>query len=286
MAYEVKVPTSSSVAVPLWRALRGSEAPRTVNELHRASRAHPNAIQQRLKRWSRVGLVVVTPAEAARYEISDKGRLLNEAPTLGSLSADAWAAMRRLGRPATFAEILEASGASDRPLYCRLRRWKRSGYVRELAASPQRFALAPEAFALTEPPTVNQALAVTTKRASQRGRMWAAMRILKQFDIPLLILTAEVTRRSAEDFINLLSRAGYVSKDGNRVIPSRSHGVNGNLGARRDWSTYRLVRNTGPKSPIITNSKGAERRLVDRNNGQSVPLGQGLQSAREAKDGQ
>jgi hypothetical protein len=122
MAYSTSVEPIRGVSGPLWKALRDASGPATVNELHRASRARPNAIQQRLRRWSRVGFVEVLPAEPPTYAISAKAAHLAEAPTSGSLSADAWAAMRRLGRAATFEEIVAASGASDRPLYCRLRR--------------------------------------------------------------------------------------------------------------------------------------------------------------------
>lgn len=260
--YALSVETARAVSKPLWRALRTAGEPTTIGDLHKASRAHPNAIQLRLKRWSRAGIVTVLPPEKARYVISDRSAHRAEAPTIGSLSADAWTALRRIGRPATFEELLAATGASDRPLYCRLRRWTRSGHVRKIEAMPRRFALASGAIDQPEPPTVNAAGDVKRRGPSQRERLWKVMRILKRFDLPQLEITSEATRRAAEDFINLLSRAGYI----------RNLGKGGGTG----WATYALIRDTGPKCPTITNKAGAERRLVDRNNGQSVPIGPGL----------
>lgn len=266
--YALDVTPSREVAAPLWRALRRATGPATIRELHATSRAHPNAIQHRLKRWSGVGFVEILPPEPVRYEISEKGIGLEEAPTIGSLSADAWAAMRRIGRAVTLEELIAASGCADRPLYCRLRRWSRSGWVRRIDAQPQRFALSADAPDIAEPPKVSIDGGVREKRRSARERLWSAMRVLKRFDLPMLMMTAEAKRRSCEDFINLLLRAGYVRRLDAPMVKTGP----GNLGFARTWSNYQLVRNTGPKAPMITNPRGGPRQLVDANNGKSVEL--------------
>lgn len=279
MAYAAKVEAQNEVERPLWRALRATEAPATIAELHLASRAHPNAIQLRLKRWSRVGFVEIHPAEPPRYEISEKGRGRDAPPTTGSLSLDAWQALRRLRGPVTLEELIAATGCADRPLYCRLRRWRRSGWIRKIDQLPQRYALSPAAPDVAEPPRVTLALDVEQRRPSARVRMWVAMRVLKRFNVPMLQMTAEVKRRNCEDFINLLSRAGYVRRLDYGVGRCRA----GNLGAARTWSTYQLVRNTGPKAPTITNPPGGPRQLVDANTGASVILARGVRAmTREA----
>jgi hypothetical protein len=278
--YALQVTPASAVSAPLWRALRSAAAPATVRELHTASCAHPNAIQHRLKRWTASGFVDVLPPEPPRYEISAKGRDLDAAPTTGSLSADAWQALRRLDRPVTHEELVAASGCADRPLYCRLRRWCRSGWIRKIEAQPKRFALSADAPDIAEPPKVSIGGEVRERRRSARERLWAAMRVLKRFDLPMLMMTAEAKRRSCEDFINLLSRAGYVR----RVDMPVARAGAGNLDVARTWSTYVLVRNTGPKAPTITNPRGGPRQLVDGNNGASVPVGRGVrQLAREVR---
>lgn len=269
-----------AVSDPVWRALRRAEEPVSIEDLHRITRARRNAIQLRLNRWRRVGFVMAVPGERELYEI-DAALIDQPAPTEGALSASAWTAMRRIGRPATFAEILQASGAADRPLYCRLYRWVRDGHVVKTAPQPTLFVLTDDAPDVGEPPKVSGTFQVRPRKTA-RDRMWSAMRVLKRFDLPLLMMTAEATRRSCEDFINLLSRAGYIRNEGYRAARTGP----ANLDVGRDWSSYTLLRSTGPKAPKVTNPGGAERQLIDQNNGCSVPIGRGVRELREARDGQ
>lgn len=67
MPYAAIVETGCDVALPLWRALRAAPEPLTVRELHLASRAHPNAIQLRLKRWERAGLIHAIASRPRRF---------------------------------------------------------------------------------------------------------------------------------------------------------------------------------------------------------------------------
>jgi len=255
------------VSVPLWRALRRAHGPVTVTEL-------------RLGRWERVGFVLALPGDKERYAFSDASAGLPDAPSRGTLSRSAWAALRRIGRPATFSEILQATGATDRGLYCRLWRWVEQGHLVKIAAEPIRFALTEEAPDVGEPPRVSKDLEVRPRRTA-RDRIWSAMRVLKRFDVPMLMMTAEASRRSCEDFISLLSRADYVRIDGYRSVRTGA----ANLAAVRDWSSYTLLRSTGPKAPTVTNPAGGERRLIDRNTGASFPVGIGVRQAREVNNG-
>ncbi|MEA3017331.1 MAG: hypothetical protein QOI38_2053 [Sphingomonadales bacterium] len=261
---------TGEVSEPLWRALRTSPAPASLDELHRRSRAHPTAISNRLRRWQSCGFVQVQEAEPPRYRIAVEAAHLAEPPFPGSLAADAWRALRKLGRAATFEEILAASGAADRPLYCRLRRWVEQGFVEVLPAIPRKFSLAPAAPDVPVPPKVNEQGEVKPQRRSAREKMWKAMRVLKTFDVPMLMMTAEVSRRSCDEFLNLLVRAGYVRLLGykfKRVGPGR-------LDVVRDWSTYQLAQNTGPRHPTFSafKSKHEPQRLTDHNTGASVEL--------------
>jgi hypothetical protein len=257
-------------AEPLWSALRAASVPRTVDELHGASRAHPAAIRTRLRRWSSCGFVVVEEAAPCRYALVREAAHLTEPPFTGSLAEDAWRALRKIGRPATFEEILAASGAADRPLYCRLRRWVEQGFVEQLPALPRRYSLSPAAPDQPVPPIVNEVGEVKLRPRSQRARMWTTMRVLKTFDVPMLIMTAEVTRRAVDDYLNQLSRAGYVRFNGRRFKKSGP----GRLDCVRDWGTYTLLRNTGPRHPTISAFKGKSQpqRLTDHNTGAAVEL--------------
>lgn len=271
--YALRVEPERDVAAPLWRALRAASAPASIVELHVASRANPNAIQLRLRRWVRVGFVAETDAEGDRWSIAPSHSGRAAAPTDGTLSQVTWAALRRLARPATTAEILAATGEADRPVYCRLRRWLRQGFVVRDKGEPKKFSLTAEAPDIAAPPKVGEALRIH-RRPTARQRLWAAMRVLKRFDVPMLMMTAEVSRRACDDFLQLLARAGYVRLLGHR-----------NVGSKRTWSTYQLVRGTGPKCPSITNPESGERMLIDRNTGQSVALAGSARAAKGGSDG-
>jgi hypothetical protein len=252
----------------LWTALRAAGEPRTVAELHGSSRAHPTAIRNRLARWQRCGFVTVEEPQPPRYRIHPEAVHLVEPPAPGSLADIVWAALRRIGRPATVAELVAATGASDRAVYCRINRWWDQCFVQRVPGVPRRYALAPNAPEGTAPPPVSGAgLVVAPRPRGARARMWTAIRVMRTFDVPALIMTAEVTRRACDEFLNLLVRAGYVRcthnfKDRSGQLPTR------------DWSTYQLLRNTGPKHPTFSKFKGktAARFLTDHNNGTSVEL--------------
>ena len=194
--YQLVVPVvSRAVTQPLWRALRAAAEAQSVRQLHVLTGAHPNAIQLRLKRWERAGLVSVTSQRPRKYLMS----------------------------------------ATD--------------------SQPPRMA----------------ADGALTRRPSGRQRMWTSMRVLKRFDLPTLMMTAEVSRRSAETYINNLSRAGYL-----RTL-ARGNSACGT------WSNYQLVRRSGPRAPAVNHSRaGTPHRvlLVDRNDGTEHDISPGKVSLR------
>jgi len=71
-----------------------------------------------------------------------------------------------------------------------------------------------------------------------RTRVWSAMRILKQFDIPTLAATADAKKNNVARFVFTLARNGYL-----RVIRPRVSGV------KMGSAVYGLVRDTGPIAP-------------------------------------
>jgi len=258
------------VSLPLWRALRAADGPLTIAALHKLIGADKNAIAHRIRNWRRVGFITVTPATARRFAIAPGSQHLETAPTQGPLSRDAWAALRRLGGAGTFAEILAECGADDRPLYCRLRRWKSRKHLIVSPAVKQSFSLSPQAPAGDVPPKVPVDGRVVSAR-SGKDRMWAAMRILKTFDMPLLLITAEVNIRQATEFVSMLCRADYVRKVDQPMSPSKASPT----GMVRSHATYRLIRNTGAKTPSTSNG-GTTRHpspyLLDRNLNELIEL--------------
>jgi hypothetical protein len=254
------------LAPALWSALRDAEGPATIVELQRTTPGRHHHISARLKLWARAGLVEALPAEPVRYAIA-AGKDALIPPTQGELSLDVWAALRRLGRPAALAELTAATGAADRALYCRIFRWIQLGHVVRVMPVAHRFALKPDARGIAEPPSI--ARSRPRRMPTARARIWTAMRVLKTFDVPMLMMTAEATRRQCEDYISALGRAGYVRVQRHHVARAKP----GAHGFARDFTAYQLVRSTGPNCPTITcPADGGQKRLVDRNSGQAVPL--------------
>lgn len=187
-----------AVAGPLWSALRAAAEPLSISELHIASRAHPNAIQLRLKRWQRAGLVEVVPSNPRRFTM--------------------------------------------------------------LAGAPKL------------PPTVNRA-GVAGPPSTMQDRLWRAMRVMRRFTLPELIMAARSTRRSAETFVNALLRAGYL-----RNI-ARGNARTGT------WSVYVLARGGGVLTPSIRHRRCADtgcllKHLFDPNSGLSTDIGAGTSANR------
>ena len=194
--YALRVAPARAVEAPLWRQLAAAPSPASVAELHLATRAHPNAIQHRLDRWVRAGLVT------------------------------------------------------------------------RIEGSPKRFAMNDDTPRTPRPPRVAIDGRAAPRAPTQRQRLWRAMRVLPSFDIPGLMLTAAVTGRSAVTTVNQLLRAGYLRKVG------RGNGASG------AWSTYRLVRDTGPVAPVVNAQRGT---LTDGNTGRVTDIAPGAVSLRSRR---
>ena len=173
-------------------------------------------------------------------------------------SVPLWQALRAAGAPATIPELHVMSRARPQAICLRLGRWVRAGLVHDLGGRPKRFVMSDPAAQPSLPPRVGASGAVLPARTA-RDRMWTAMRVLRSFDLPQLMMAAQVTRRSAEDFINCLLRAGMLR----RAYRGNSR--------RGDWSLYQLAGRRGPKTPIVSHGRRDGRRfrhVIDPNDGE------------------
>jgi hypothetical protein len=254
------------VTPALWQALRAATAPASIPELQRSTPGRHHHIQSRLRLWVEEGLIEPLPPVAVRFAIAPKHARSERPPTPGELAADAWRALRQLGRPATLAELVAATGAGDRPLYCRLFRWIRSEHIVRHDPEPERFVLTPCGREAEAPPVIHRHK--PRKMTTERQRIWVSMRCLKQFDVPLLMISAEASRRNCEDFIGSLKRAGYVRVVSHSVVRHKA----GSHGFARGFTTYQLVRSTGPKPPVISCPADGGKFLLDRNTGERTDL--------------
>lgn len=71
-----------------------------------------------------------------------------------------------------------------------------------------------------------------------RARIWQSMRVLRTFDEPSLIATAEATQANTRKYVQLLVRAGVL----HIARPRRS-------GHKGGHTIYRLARDLGPYAP-------------------------------------
>ncbi len=196
------------------------------------------------------------------------------APNHGEVEAPLWRAMLAAPAPMSVSELHHAVQAHPNAIAHRLHRWERAGLVCRQGAQPVRFSLTDSARAANDdqrfPPQVRIDGAARPRRRTQRARLWSAIRVLRRFNLPELLITSGATRRSAEDMINCLQRAGYLACE------SRGSAMNGS------WSVYRLVRSTGPRAPSVSWRDlgfGRRRYLIDPNCGDSIDISPGAAGA-------
>jgi len=88
---------------------------------------------------------------------------------------------------------------------------------------------------------MTKARGYTRRRPSSdaRARAWTSMRILRNFTVPQLQMTAAISEANIFVYVRCLVRAGYL-----RIVKERE------LNRPGSRSVYQLVRNTGPLQPI------------------------------------
>lgn len=179
--------------------------------------------------------------------------------TAGPVEEPLWRALGQAGEPRSVAELHLAIAAHPNAIQHRLSRWVSAGFVTRHEGRPKRYAMNDTTERTATPPRVDLAGRAAPRQRTAREKLWSAMRVLPSFDVPTLVMTSGATRRSAEDLVNCLHRAGYLRQT------ARGNSTTG------AWSTYRLVRNTGPKAPKVSHHVAVDgrrrREVVDGNTG-------------------
>lgn len=178
--------------------------------------------------------------------------------TVGSVEAPLWRRLSASAAPASVRDLHLLTSAHPNAIQHRLDRWVRAGFVTRIEGTPKRYAMTDAAPRTYTPPRVAIDGRVADRPRTNRDRLWSAMRVLRTFDLPTLEIAAGATRRSAEDFVNCLQRSGHVR------LTRRGYPAAGT------WSTYALVRNSGPRAPSIVHratAAGRLREVIDRNTG-------------------
>lgn len=179
-----------------------------------------------------------------------------------------WRALNTATEPMTVRGLHIATGARPQSVLMCLRRWEQAALVTASQEQPRRFAMNDTS---PTPPAVGPNGRVN-RRPLTRQKIWTALRILKTFDIPTLVMTSGEKHGTINWYVHALRRAGYIQTS------SKSGG----------FYTYTLIKRSGRKAPMISQTKSPEGlvcTLVDPNDGCRIilPPGQGIVRARLAR---
>lgn len=272
-----------AVEEPLWRALWAANGPASITELQARTQSLRNGIQLRLARWVAAGLVTRIAGEPLRFAVAaggERGPLPPRARDAGtaqerSTGDTLWRALCASPAPVTVMDLRARTGGDRTVILRQLNRWVAKGLVTRFESEPDRFAMTDTADRTPQPPQVNASGIAHPRLRTAREKLWSAMRVLREFDLPTLTMTSGASRRSAEELINVLHRAGHLRQ---LVRGNPTTGV---------WSTYRLVRNSGPRAPLVRHRLAADgrrqRELVDGNTGHRFDISPHATSLRKRR---
>ncbi|WP_446653089.1 hypothetical protein [Blastomonas sp.] len=175
-----------------------------------------------------------------------------------------WSILRTCADPISIGEVIRTSGFSPVIVTRCLRKWRKSGLIEQvgrqrhirLHSIARRYASPPEDVRINP-------LGQRFTPANLRQRIWTAVRVLKVFEMPMLVMAAETNTITALKYINELVRGGYLE----RIDPP---------GARH--RKYRIVLNTGPHHPSVNRVVIDGRpytRIVDHNTSAQIHLALG-----------
>ncbi|UIJ46919.1 hypothetical protein LZK98_08245 [Sphingomonas cannabina] len=171
-----------------------------------------------------------------------------------------WNALLGADAPLSAPDFAALTGADLCAIHKPLRAWAGAGIILKIDGRPQRYLMAAQTERSLTPPTVHHDGRIAIRPRSSREKIWSAIRVLKTFDVPQLMLVCGVKRGQVLEFLSALDQAGYV----------RRHPCQAGESPR-----YTLLHRSGPRPPSITRSLSGgrwTRTLVDPNTGARVPL--------------
>lgn len=172
------------------------------------------------------------------------------------LRAPLWIELRTRLSPASVVDLAGALGAPPSAISWRLSRWVAAGLLRKVPAAAnaeqkRTLYLMPEAVRRQPaPPPLDQACRPSGARGG-RDAMWRAIRTLRRFDLPTLVITSEVSTASAKTFVSALLRAGILRCE------LRGHAKTGQR------SIYALMPGFGPRTPVIRQRREQGRTSIE-----------------------
>jgi|GEM_PF-2175902 len=190
-----------------------------------------------------------------------------------------WAARRRLQDPAEalWSELRVARGAIEgayllaraiehcegafpsrgetfRHFDALLDDWIARGLV-TAAGHPFRYLLSRDYLALRSPPPPPAPRAIPFPKPTQRQRLWSAMKVLRNFDLPTLMMAAEAPRAATLEMLRILERAGWLRRSASGWTTA----------AARRWGSVAPTygRHIGPDGPVTRIVEPASGAIID-----------------------
>ena len=166
-----------------------------------------------------------------------------------------WTILRHSKGAVALGELFAVTEIEPQLFFSLIDNWSRRGLLLT-QVDPLRFAMTEAAREKSVPPPLPRQPGRSVPKFSGRQRLWAAMRVLREFDLKTLCLAAEAGEKGAGEFMAALTRTGYVI-----ALPAR----------RGEATRFKLARNTGPKHPIVRRRNEGTRSIIevdDRNDGE------------------
>lgn len=163
--------------------------------------------------------------------------------------ADAWEYI--LAHPQfTVPELSKAIEMDLEQCRTTVNRWVKQNYLRHIGSPgvpgrPKRFAMVPGSQPRIGKGANSGDLIRNQKTKTGRQKMWNSMKISRVFTADSLCVTANVCKKTADEFIRKLVAAGYVSAVKRVDTKQPNDEVKGLA------SSYRLIRDSGRMSPIV-----------------------------------
>ena len=182
-----------------------------------------------------------------------------------------WSHLRHAGEPLSIADLVRRTDIDPIIATRWLRKWRAAGLIEQVGR--QRL-LQINGYAMRhKQPPADIAVQKLDRRftpATMRQRIWTAIRVLKVFELPMLLISAEATLLPTLDYLGLLVRAGFLERID---APGAAH------------RKYRIVLDTGPQHPTVnrvTIDDAPYTRVIDHNTGAQLHLAVGARRHRQA----
>lgn len=146
--------------------------------------------------------------------------------------------------------------------------WIARGLV-TVSGHPARYDLVREYQHLRSPPPPPAPRPLPFPKRTQQQRLWSAMKVLRTFDLPTLMMAADASRRAAIELIRVLERGQWL----------RATATGWTTAAARKW---------GPVVPSIRRERGADgvvMRVTDRTSGLVIEIPSRSGAARDRGQG-